>query len=117
VEYTHYHKITKDALVNVNLAPSLGSSTNQFLNIWQVRNTGDELVAHGVGRPRSAEFDLTVNGSWTNNRLDTLGVDANGAPIPHSPVDSPTRRSSSRPAARSLLRPAITSVNDANKDG
>ena len=50
LEYTHYNKITKDALVNVNLAPSLGSSPTRFLNLGQVRNYGDEALAAGRGR-------------------------------------------------------------------
>jgi hypothetical protein len=119
VEYTHYHKITKDALVNVNLAPSLGSSTNQFLNIGQVRNTGDELVVRTALVDRDQlKFDLTVNGSWTNNRLDTLGVDANGAPIPQFTggfADTQIFKAG-QPLGAYYAR-AITSVNDANKDG
>ena len=31
VEYTHYNKITRDELVNVNNAPSLGTSPNRFI--------------------------------------------------------------------------------------
>ncbi|HKH92142.1 MAG TPA: SusC/RagA family TonB-linked outer membrane protein, partial [Gemmatimonadaceae bacterium] len=40
VEYTHYNKLTKDALVNVNNAPSLGTSPNRFINVGKVRNSG-----------------------------------------------------------------------------
>src|SRR5206468_3666601 len=48
LEYTHYDKTTKDALVNVNLAPSLGSSTNRFQNLGRVRNHGDEVVVRAA---------------------------------------------------------------------
>ena len=35
--YTHYNKLTKDALVNVNNAPSLGTSPNRFINVGRVQ--------------------------------------------------------------------------------
>jgi hypothetical protein len=83
LEYTHYNKVTKDALVNVVLAPSLGSGTNRFQNLGQVRNSGDEaLLRAAVLDGRNVKFDVTVNGSWTANRLDDLGVDENGVAIP-----------------------------------
>jgi TonB-dependent SusC/RagA subfamily outer membrane receptor len=83
LEYTHYNKITKDALVNVNNAPSLGTSPNRFINVGRVRNYGDEaLVRAALFDGRTVKFDLTINGSWTTNHLDDLGVDENGTPIP-----------------------------------
>jgi TonB-linked SusC/RagA family outer membrane protein len=82
-EYTHYDKITKDELVNVNLAPSLGSSTNRFQNLGRVRNYGDEaLVRAALFDGRSVKVDLTVNGSWNTNHIDDLGRDENGVAIP-----------------------------------
>ena len=83
VEYTHYNKLTKDALVNVNNAPSLGTSPNRFINVGKVRNWGDEvLLRAAVLQGRLARFDVTVNGSLTKNNLEDLGADENGVAIP-----------------------------------
>ena len=83
LEYTHYDKTTKDELVNVNLAPSLGTATNRFQNLGRVRNYGDEaLVRAMVFDVRNVKLDFTVNGSWNTNRIDDLGIDENGVAIP-----------------------------------
>src|SRR5215212_8485712 len=83
VEYTHYNKLTKDALVNVNNAPSLGTSPNRFINVGKVRNTGDEvLLRAGILQGRLVKLDLTLNGSFTKNNLEDLGADENGTEIP-----------------------------------
>ena len=83
LEYTHYNKITKDALVNVNLAPSLGTSATRFQNLGQVRNYGDEaLLRATLYDSKKVQFDVTVNGAWSTNHLDDLGVDALGNRIP-----------------------------------
>jgi TonB-dependent starch-binding outer membrane protein SusC len=118
LEYTHYNKITKDALVNVVLAPSLGSGTNRFQNLGQVRNFGDEaLLRAAVFNTRNVKFDFTVNGSWTTNRLDDLGVDENGVPIPQFTGGFNTTQifKSGLPLGSYFDR-ALT-YNDANGDG
>lgn len=83
VEYSHYNKLTKDALVNVNNAPSLGTSPNRFINVGRVRNWGDELLVRAaVLNGRLVKADITVNGSFTKNNLEDLGTDENGVAIP-----------------------------------
>jgi TonB-dependent starch-binding outer membrane protein SusC len=83
LEYTHYNKLTKDALVNVNNAPSLGTSPNRYINVGKVRNWGDEvLLRAAVLQGRLARFDIQVNGSFTKNNLEDLGTDENGTAIP-----------------------------------
>jgi len=83
VEYSHYNKLTKDALVNVNNAPSLGTSPNRFINVGRVRNWGDEvLLRAAVIQSNLVKFDMTVNGSFTKNNLENLGKDENGTEIP-----------------------------------
>jgi TonB-linked SusC/RagA family outer membrane protein len=118
VEYTHYNKITKDALVNVNLAPSLGSATNQFKNLGRVRNYGDELVVRAAMIDRDAfKADITVNGSWTTNRLETLGKDENNVPIPQftGGFDDTQIFKPGLPLGAYYIRGI--SYNDANHDG
>ena len=119
IEYTHYNKITRDALVNVNLAPSLGTSTNRFQNLGRVRNLGDELVVRAaLLNSDRVKFDLLVNGSWTKNNLDDLGVDENGVAIPQftGGFDDTQIFKTGLPLGAYFVR-GITSVNDANKDG
>ncbi|MDB4882255.1 MAG: TonB-dependent outer membrane protein SusC/RagA [Gemmatimonadetes bacterium] len=83
IELTHYNKATKDALVNVNNAPSLGTSPNRFINVGRVRNTGEEaLIRATLFDGRLVQFDLSASGSWTRNNLEDLGADENGKPIP-----------------------------------
>ena len=83
IEYTHYNKLTKDALVNVNNAPSLGTSPNRFINVGRMRNWGDEvLLRAAVFQGRTVRFDMTVNGSFTKNEIEELGSDETGTPIP-----------------------------------
>ena len=119
IEYTHYNKITRDALVNVNLAPSLGSSTNRFQNLGRVKNYGDELTVRAMLLNRDeVKLDLRVNGSWTTNRLIELGVDENGTEIPQftGGFDDTQIFKAGLPLGAYYIR-GITSVNDANKDG
>jgi TonB-dependent starch-binding outer membrane protein SusC len=119
VEYTHYSKITRDALVNVPLPPSLGSATNRFQNLGRVRNSGDEAVLRAALVDRDQlKFDLALNGSWTRNRLETLGVDDNGAPIQQftSGFDDTQIFKNGLPLGAYYIR-GITSVNDADKNG
>ena len=119
LEYSYYSKTTKDALVNVNLAPSLGTSTNRFDNLGRVRNFGHEaLLRAALYDGQAVKFDLTVNGSWNTNRLDDLGVDENGVPIPEftGGFDDTQIFKSGLSLGAYYARP-ITSVTDANGDG
>jgi len=119
IEYTHYSKMTRDALVNVNLAPSLGTATNRFQNLGRVKNWGDEAVLRAdlVNRD-SWKLNFLVNGSWSRNRLLELGVDDNGNPIPQftGGFDDTQIFKPGLPLGAYYSR-AITSVNDKNKDG
>jgi TonB-dependent starch-binding outer membrane protein SusC len=118
IEYTHYDKITKNALVNVNLAPSLGSSPTRFQNLGQVRNYGDELLARfAVLDRRNVKFDFSASGSWNTNHLDDLGVDALGNPIPPVFFNNSTQVfKSGFPLGAYFVKP-IVSYADKNGDG
>ena len=83
VEYTAYDKRTTDALVQALLAPSLGLGNSRFLNLGQVRNRGQEVGIRAAIIARDAvKFDLSANLAFTANRLDDLGRDPQGNPIP-----------------------------------
>ncbi len=117
-EYTHYNKITKDALVNVNLAPSLGTSATRFQNLGRVRNYGDEaLLRATLYDGQLVKFDLTLNGSWTTNHLDDLGKDALGNRIPDITAGfSSTQIIKTGLPLGAYYQRALT-YNDANGDG
>jgi len=118
LEYSHYNKITKDALVNVNLAPSLGSSPSRFQNLGRVRNYGDEVQARiAVLDRRDVKLDVAANGSWNTNNLDDLGVDALGKPIPPVFFNSSTQVfQTGYPLGAYFVKP-IVSYTDKNNDG
>lgn len=81
-EYSFYTKTTKDALVNMPIAPSVGTSANRFQNLGEVNNRGHEaLVRATVVDREDVNFDFQVNGSWNKNKLVNLGSDANGKAI------------------------------------
>lgn len=71
---TAYDKVTKDALVNRPLAPSLGTAENQFVNLAKVRNRGIELgIDAQVLRGRTVALDVGFTGSLLKNRVEDLG--------------------------------------------
>ena len=81
---TRYQKVSQDAIVNRIVAPSFGTgSTIQASNLGQVTNKGWEgIVTVRAIDTKPIGFDFTVNGSYNTNRLDDLGRDAAGNPIP-----------------------------------
>jgi TonB-linked SusC/RagA family outer membrane protein len=74
-EFTYYRKISKDALIERILPPSLGTgSTSRFENLGEVRNSGFEgLVSAQLLQSNSFGWDMTLNGSTNSNELVDLG--------------------------------------------
>jgi TonB-linked SusC/RagA family outer membrane protein len=74
LEFTYYHKLTRDALISRDIAPSLGASQSQFVNLSRIRNSGVELAIHTrVIDSRSIAWDLTLSGSTAHNKILDLG--------------------------------------------
>ena len=74
VELTYYTKSTKDALVQRNVAPSIGASEFQFFNLGEVKNHGFEVAINTrVIDTRSVAWDIALAGSVYDNELVTLG--------------------------------------------
>jgi len=73
-EFTYYHQWTHDALANLPLAPSLGFSGNEVVNIGQINNWGWEATLNGrvVQQPRWA-LDVGFTGNHTMNEVIDLG--------------------------------------------
>jgi hypothetical protein len=77
LEATYFSKQTRDALIQVPLAPSTTSPTlNPFRNIGSTKNAGIEgqLTAQVVNLKRFG-WDLTLTGSHLANKVVDLGID------------------------------------------
>lgn len=74
-ELTFYNKVSRDALVERVLAPSIGTgATDRFDNLGEVRNWGWEaLINAQLVQSRAFGWDLTLNGSTNSNELVSLG--------------------------------------------
>jgi TonB-linked SusC/RagA family outer membrane protein len=74
-EATYFYKETKDALIEREIVPSLGTTTTQFFNLGRVTNEGIELrVDTRIIDHRDFAWDLALTGSLTRNRLRELGA-------------------------------------------
>jgi TonB-linked SusC/RagA family outer membrane protein len=111
VELTYYNKLTKDALIERDIAPSLGASRSQFVNLSRIRNRGFEAVitARVIDKP-SIAWDLSLSGSTTKNKVLDLGEGV--SPIF---VGFYQRHQAGYPAG-GFWAPTV-SFNDANNDG
>jgi TonB-linked SusC/RagA family outer membrane protein len=74
-EFTHYAKQTRDALIGRVLAPSLGATNTQLVNLGRVDNKGYEYLVDvkGLNTDR-IKFDITFNGSVNDNKVVNLGT-------------------------------------------
>lgn len=74
LDFTFYHKRTKDALIARVLPPSAGASVDRFENIGAVRNSGVELSLNAMvfNSPRFG-WDLILNGSYNSNKIESMG--------------------------------------------
>jgi TonB-linked SusC/RagA family outer membrane protein len=85
LQVTGYSKATSDALVAVNLAPSLGGvnftvgnsvaeTSTRFENLGQIDNRGLEIgLTANLIQGRNTRLDLTVNEAYNKNKVITLG--------------------------------------------
>ena len=84
VEFTYYHKKTKDALINQQIAASSGASDLTVLrNLGSIQNQGIEASVNAtlIDKPNFG-WDITLGGSHNSNKILSLGVDAQGNPNP-----------------------------------
>ncbi len=115
IEFTYYSKQTRDALLNLNIAPSAGASAGNILkNLGSVKNAGAELSlnAQMLDR-RNLGWDVTISGAHNKNKLVTLGKDDAGKDLPRT--GSTTRNQAGYPLNSIWAVPYTWS--DANNDG
>ncbi len=79
-EATYYNKDSKDGLIAVQLAPSIGESFTRFDNLGEVSNKGYELLltAQVMNRP-NLQWNVTASAWGNKNRV--LKTDSIGSPI------------------------------------
>src|SRR4051812_18363460 len=71
---TYYDKQSRDALVLVPLAQSLGGPSSQFQNLGSVTNKGLEITLNMTPlQMNNAVLGLTLTGSGNRNRVTNLG--------------------------------------------
>ena len=116
LDFTYYSKKTKDALINVPIAPSAASPVSSVLrNLGSVANSGVEatLSAQLLDR-RSIGWDVTIGASHLSNKLVSLGLDATG--LPNKTIGTGTSRDSvGLPLNAEFYR--TYTFSDANSDG
>jgi TonB-linked SusC/RagA family outer membrane protein len=75
IELTYYNKHVDGAILEREIAPSIGFFGTQFFNAGQVRNWGWEISARG--RPierRNVGLDLNLSVATNSNRIQSLGL-------------------------------------------
>ena len=114
VEATYFSKISRDALLQAPLPPSVGTSIGsasptQWVNVGKVKNAGYELaVDAALLRDFPVTWDVRVNGSHIKNKLVTAGkVQLSTTPGERNVVGYPLF---------GLWDKRIISFNDANGD-
>jgi TonB-linked SusC/RagA family outer membrane protein len=117
-EFTYYNKKTKDALVNVPIAPSAAASganntqTTVLRNVASVANSGLEVTLNTTILDRRAlGWDMTVSASHNSNKVVSLG----GNPTILVTSSGTLRDSVGLPVNAYFYRPLT--FNDANGDG
>jgi TonB-linked SusC/RagA family outer membrane protein len=73
LEFTYYNKKTTDAILDKEIAPSIGFSGFQPFNAGSIRNSGTELMIRGTPwRSDRIELDLTLNYAQNDNKVLSL---------------------------------------------
>jgi hypothetical protein len=74
LDVTYYRRTTKDALVDRDLAPSLGLATSRFENLAKTKNWGWEAGVNGtVIQTPYLSWNIGISGSTNSNEIVELG--------------------------------------------
>ncbi|MBA2686641.1 MAG: SusC/RagA family TonB-linked outer membrane protein [Gemmatimonadaceae bacterium] len=116
VEFTRYAKQTRDALIGRRLAPSVGATTTQLVNLGRVDNKGSEYLV-SLKAPDfmdAVKASITFSGSLNDNKVVDLGKGI--TPIIFG-LGGDTQRHQSGYALGSYFGRKIVSFEDKNGDG
>jgi TonB-linked SusC/RagA family outer membrane protein len=76
VEFTYYNKTTKDAIMEVPVAPSSGFLGTRLENLGEIKNSGIELALRGTPlRHRYVTWDAALGLSTNDNELVSFGYE------------------------------------------
>jgi TonB-linked SusC/RagA family outer membrane protein len=114
IELTWYRKESDDALVNVPLPPSFGSTAGRVENIGSMLNTGIE-VALNATPVQTAAVDWSVRLSGSNNENEILSL-ADNEDIVFGLLSN-TQRHRVGESAGAYFQPPIRSFEDRDGDG
>jgi hypothetical protein len=115
-DFTLYQKRSRDALISVPLAPSSAASDLSVLrNIGRIQNRGLEATIGGsVLNYRRFSYELSLSGSYNDNKIRSLGLDLAGNP--NKTIGTGTIRDSVGFPIDAFFYRTYT-YNDANHDG
>ncbi|HEY0243471.1 MAG TPA: TonB-dependent receptor, partial [Gemmatimonadaceae bacterium] len=75
-EFTYYHKRTTDAILDRQIAPSIGVPGSQPFNAGSIKNSGVELMLRAIPISTSRfSWESTFGWSTNNNEVEDLGTD------------------------------------------
>jgi TonB-linked SusC/RagA family outer membrane protein len=75
LEFTAYRKKTVDAILDRQIAPSLGLPNTQPFNAGSIRNWGTELLLRATPLMRDAfKWDLTYGFATNDSKIESLGT-------------------------------------------
>jgi TonB-linked SusC/RagA family outer membrane protein len=75
LEATYYRKQTVDAILDRQVAPSLGIPNTQPFNAGSIRNWGTELLLRGTPvRQNAFEWDVTFGWAMNDSEIESLGT-------------------------------------------
>lgn len=111
-ELTYYNKLSKDALIQRVLPPSLGTgATSRFENLGAVRNKGWEaLLTAQLLQAKALGWDISLSYARNDNKITSLG----GLP---PLVNSSTQQNREGYPLNGWWARRLTGYNDANNDG
>jgi TonB-linked SusC/RagA family outer membrane protein len=75
-EFTYYHKRTTDAILDRQIAPSIGVPGSQPFNAGSIKNSGVELMLRAIPISTSRfSWESIFGWSTNNNEVEDLGTD------------------------------------------
>ena len=75
LEFTYYNKKTTDAILNRDIAPSIGFASQEPFNAGAIRNTGIEASLRGTPwRSDRLTWDVALNYASNDNKVLDLGI-------------------------------------------
>lgn len=75
LEFTYYRRTTTDAILDRQIAPSVGFASTQFINAGEIRNNGAEFIARLTPvRNDAVRWDAQFSFAANSNKIIDLGI-------------------------------------------